>query len=86
MIKRNECLGCVDNFYNGPMGQGGRCWSAKTGKMMKRYRIYSHVRPTEPGAFTEFKRKPSCYRERGAVYYNELPNFVSLKDVVRFSK
>ena len=82
MISRDKCIGCRDNFYNGP---DGRCWSAKTGKMQTRYRIYSHVRPTEPGAFTEMRR-PSCYREKGAVYYDKLPDFVSVKDVVRFAK
>jgi hypothetical protein len=82
MIPRSACVGCRDNFYNGPMGDNGRCWHAKSGKMQTRYRIYSHVRPTEPYAFHEM-RVPSCYGERGAVFYNVLPNVVSLKNVVR---
>lgn len=84
MIPLVACVGCRDNFYNGPMGDNGRCWNAKTGKIKKRYRIYSHVRPTEPGAFTELKR-PSCYHEKGVVYYDKLPDFVSTKDVIRYS-
>lgn len=83
MIPLEKCVGCSDNFYNSARGgPDGRCWSAKSGKMRVRYRIYSHVRPTEPGAFTEMDR-PSCYRENGVVYYDKLPDFVKAKDIIR---
>lgn len=80
MIPRNECSGCHDDFYNS--GEQ-RCWSAKSGKMLTRYSIHFMTAPTEKGAFTEV-RKPSCYRQVNRnVFYNALPDFVRLEDVIR---
>ena len=80
MIARGACHGCYDDFYNKP---DSRCWSAKAGRMMTRFKLHYLQAPTEPRAFTEV-RAPSCYRTPNAfVYYDKLPDFVKLADVVR---
>ena len=84
MIKREDCRGCTDDYYNVPGNtfcKDGRCWNAKTGRMMTRYATGVWTRPTQKGAFTQV-RKPSCYHQNGTAYYNELPNFVRLDQVV----
>jgi len=80
MIPREQCYGCHDDFYN---GLESRCWSAKTGKMMTRFQLHYLQVPTAKGAFTKVRR-PSCYHQVNAnVFYNELPGFVKLSDVIR---
>lgn len=83
MIPRNACHGCYDDHYNQPGNTcvGDRCWSAKTGKMMTRYAIGIHTMPASPGAFHQV-RKPSCFKRNGTAYYNSLPDFVKLSDVI----
>lgn len=83
MIPREACHGCYDDFYNQPGHalDGKRCWSAKSGKMMTRYAIGIHTMPATPGAFQQV-RKPSCFKRNGTAYYNSLPDFVKLEDVI----
>lgn len=82
MITKEACRGCREDFYN-TRGDGQRCWSAESGKMVTRYRLGWWTRPTEPGAFTEVL-VPSCYRQPGtAAYIERLPDFVRQEDVVR---
>lgn len=83
MISREACSGCHNDFYNipGHAIDGKRCWSAKDGKMMTRYQIGTHTMPASPGAFQQV-RKPSCYHRNGSAYYNSLPDFVKLADVI----
>lgn len=84
MISRDKCQGCYDDFYNNRtnIDGGNRCWSAKTGRMVKRYAIGKWTQPTERFAFREV-RLPSCYHQQQTAYYDRLPNFVKLTDVVR---
>lgn len=88
MIPRDACHGCRDDFYNGRTNLDGsdRCWSAKTGKMMTRYRIYYMTAPTQKGAFTKV-RAPSCYHQvNNCVFYNSLPSFVKPSDLNRANR
>jgi hypothetical protein len=86
MISLEQCSGCRDDFYNGHNSLNvKRCWNAKTGRMVTRYRIGTWTRPTEPKAFTEV-RVPSCFNQTGEHFYDRLPNFVKLEDVVRRTK
>jgi hypothetical protein len=88
MIPEKRCTGCRDDFYNGRknLDGGTRCWSAKTGRMVKRYRIGHWTTPTTPGAFAEVI-VPSCYHQPGQyAYYERLPDFVLASDVVRKKK
>lgn len=85
MIKIEACSGCRDDFYNGSRGMNGRCWHAKTGHMVTRYRIGTWTTPTTPRAFAEV-RVPSCYHQQGAHFYDRLPDFVKRADVVRKQK
>ena len=83
MITREQCSGCHDDFYNGPRGQDGRCWMAKTGKMLVRYAIHFMTAPTQKGAFRKVRR-PSCYHQvSNEVFYNALPDFVKASDLRR---
>lgn len=85
MISREACRGCHDDFYNGRTNFDGsdRCWSAKTGKMMTRYRIYYMTAPTEKGAYTKV-RVPSCYHQvNNHIFHNSLPRFVKASDLNR---
>jgi hypothetical protein len=82
MISAHACAGCREDFYN-HRGDGARCWSAKDGRMMTRYRIHYLTEPTQKGAFTKV-RVPSCYRQVNRfVFYNELPDFVKASDLNR---
>ena len=83
MIKRDECRGCHDDFYNGP---DRRCWSAESGTMMVRYQIYFMTAPTQKGAYTKV-RKPSCYRQVNRnMFHNVLPDFVKASDLNRANR
>lgn len=85
MIPREKCSGCRDDFYNGRANCDGndRCWSAKTGKMVKRYRIHYMTAPTQKGAFTKVT-VPSCYHQaNGYCFYENLPSFVKPSDLNR---
>lgn len=83
MITLEQCRSCEDDFYNdkNPIGVK-RCWHAKSGEMVTRYRIGTWTQPTQPGAFTEV-RVPSCCHQKGYALYKRLPDFVKLKDVIR---
>lgn len=83
MIPLRACSGCRDSFYNGRQNIDGgtRCWSAKTGTMVTRYKIGTFVTPTTKGAFTKV-RVPSCFHQPGQyAYYSELPGFVKASDL-----
>jgi hypothetical protein len=85
VIPRDKCKGCRDDFYNCRQNLDGstRCWSAKDGKMVTRYRLHWWTAPTVPGAF-EKVRVPSCYHQPGQyAYYEQLPSCArKLKRVV----
>lgn len=84
MITREQCRGCYDDHYNiaGNSCSGDRCWHAKSGRMVTRYAIGTWTVPTQPKAFREI-RVPSCYHRDGEHYYEKLPDFVRIEDVVR---
>jgi len=83
MITRAACRGCHDDFYNGHNGPASRCWLARTGKMMTRYRIHYMTAPTQKGAYTKV-RVPSRYHQVSAyVFDNSLPSFVKASDLNR---
>lgn len=82
-IKREQCIGCHDNFYN-TRGDGLRCWLAKTGKIKTRYQLHYLQVPTAPGAYTQV-RKPSCYRQvNHCVFHDTLPSFVKTSEVTGY--
>lgn len=76
-----HCRGCRDDFYNGknPMNVQ-RCWMLKSARLVTRYRIGTWTQPTEPFAFTKMKVF-NCYNEKGAHFFEELPNFVKPSQV-----
>lgn len=74
MSKQDYCRGCRDDFYNdhNPLGVK-RCWSLKDAKVVKRWRIGTWTRPTQPGAFVEVKTL-SCHHAPGQyAHYEQLP-------------
>lgn len=85
MITLDACRGCHDDFYNQPGHalDGKRCWSAKSGEMVTRYKIGTWTQPDAKGAFTKV-RVPSCYRQPSQyAYYTSLPDFVKVSDLNR---
>ena len=85
-----KCRGCRDDFYNiDPAGSvlavGGKCWHLAKATLVTRYRIGYWTEPTVPRAFTEVE-VPNCYRQKGFAFYEKLPDFVKLSDVVRMTK
>lgn len=70
-----HCRGCEDDFYNGNNPYNVReCWSLKTAELVTRWRLGVWQQPTAPGAFTEV-RVFNCRREKGFVFYKDLPTF-----------
>lgn len=45
------CVGCRDNFYNGE--GAAECWSFKSAKVVRRWKLGWWTRPVEPSAYTE---------------------------------
>lgn len=84
MITIEQCRGCRNDFYNVPGNalSGDRCWSAKDGKIVTRYRIGIHTQPDQKGAFTKVT-VPNCYRGQGVAFYEKLPDFVKPSDLNR---
>ena len=76
--KKNHCSGCVDNFYNGNNQYGVKeCWSLKSAKLVKRYRIYWWTPMDKASKFTEVKVL-SCYHDlengHGHAYLHDIPS------------
>jgi len=83
MIPLARCSGCRNDFYNGHNDLGvKRCWSAKDGRMVKRYATGTWTLPTTKGAFREV-HVPSCYHRDGTHYTDRVPDFVKREDIVR---
>lgn len=86
MITIEQCRGCEDDFYNHKgRSSSGRCWSAASGVVRTRFRLGTWTEPAAPRAFTEME-VPSCRREKGFHFYDKLPDFVRLEDVVRTAR
>lgn len=67
------CKGCRENYYNGE--GASECWSLKTAKVVKRWRLGWWTRPDERGAFTEVVTL-NCHRAPGKYAHQEtLPPF-----------
>lgn len=66
MIDRKHCRGCHDDYYNGPNGLDGICWSRKDAKIVWRVEIsIDQCPPYDQPA----KRFPDCYHRQRYVYY-----------------
>jgi hypothetical protein len=82
MLSKSEklqyCSGCRNNFYNGnnPM-KIKECWSLKTAKLVKRFRIYWWTPMDKASNFTEVKVL-SCYNDlengHGYAYLTDIPS------------
>lgn len=69
------CRGCEDDFYNNRNPHGVKqCWSLESAELVTRWRLGVWTQPTVRGAFTEV-RVFDCRREKGFVFYKELPAF-----------
>lgn len=77
------CVGCRDDFYNhGGRGLGGgRCWNLKGAKLVTRFRIHRDAMPAHHGSFEQMKVF-ACKNGEGWFYYEKLPDFVKLEDVI----
>jgi hypothetical protein len=81
-MEKYECHGCRDDFYN---TSDRECWMFKKAKIVTRYQIGTWTTPDSKKAFREVK-VPNCYHCNGRAFYDTLPNFVRLEDVVRLKK
>ena len=71
MKSTSHCVGCRNHFYNGNNGIGVKqCFSLKTARVVKRWRIGWWTSPVAPGAFTEVKTY-DCHHEPGTAAFSE---------------
>lgn len=72
--KLKYCVGCKDNFYNSNNDMGIKeCWSLKTAKICKRYRIGWWV-PMDKKENFELVTTLSCHIETGKnLFISEIP-------------
>lgn len=74
--KLSLCSGCREDFYNGKNTIGVQeCWSLKTAKIVKRWRLGWWTTPDTPEAFREV-RTLNCHSAPGQyAHYEQLPNW-----------
>lgn len=63
-MSKAHCVDCYNDDYNHGLGGAKECWSLKSARVVKRWRINWYTRPVEPGAFREVKTL-SCYHAPG---------------------
>lgn len=80
MIDQTHCNGCRNDFYNGPNGLGGKCWSRDKATVVVRFRIHRDTMPEWKGAFTKVS-VPDCFRAPPMYFYESLPDFVKPENV-----
>jgi hypothetical protein len=83
--KLKRCRGCRNDFYNGNNKLGVReCWSLKSAKPVRRWRIGWWTTPDTPRAFEEVETL-SCHHAPGQYgSYEKLPTFAV--DPIRMKK
>ncbi len=63
--KLKLCVGCRQNFYNGNNTIGvAECWSLKSARICKRWRLGWWTDPTTKGAFVQVQTL-SCHHQTG---------------------
>ncbi len=68
-MKKQNCSGCEDNFYNGNNDLGvKKCWNFKDAKIIQRKKVGLSDRPPYNWKPQKF---PNCYRQKGYVFINE---------------
>jgi hypothetical protein len=74
MKDTSPCVGCRNNFYNGNNSLAvSQCWSLKSARLVKRWRLGWWTDPTIPGAFVQVKTY-NCHHEPGRYAFSkELP-------------
>lgn len=68
-VKKSDCVGCRDNFYNGNNSLGVKeCWSLASAKLIQRKQVPLDQRPPwdQP-----YEKRPSCYKRSGYVFVNK---------------
>lgn len=73
--KKDYCLGCDEDFYNGKNPHGIKeCWHLKDARIMDRYRIGIMTPQDRKENFTRV-RTLSCFTSTGLfAYYNGIPD------------
>lgn len=65
-IKKSDCIGCRNNFYNGNNDLGVKeCWSFNDAEIVSRKRVHYNLVP--PWRMRPVK-VPNCYHETGYAY------------------
>jgi len=68
--KLKLCRGCTDDFYNHRGAAAGPCWSLKSARKVRRWKLGWWTSPTQPAAFEEV-RTLSCHHEPGKYAFAE---------------
>lgn len=80
MNTTSHCAGCRDNFYNGFNSIGVKqCWHLAKARLVKKFRLPTNCPGNIREAYIEVK-VPSCYHERGYVFYDSIPIYAQSKE------
>ena len=78
MSKKSKalCEGCRNDFYNDKNEISVKeCWSFKSAKVCRRWKLHWWTQPTVPRAFLEVVTL-NCHHEPGQfAFYEQLPDF-----------
>ena len=65
------CIGCRNNFYNGNNNLGVKqCWSLKSARKVKRWRLGWWTTPDTPGALVQVLTY-NCHHQTGRYAFSE---------------
>ncbi len=74
-MNKTNCTGCEENFYNGnnPFGIT-ECFHLKHATITMRFAISVNA-PMDTRANYIQERRPVCFRRKGSVYLNAIPEY-----------
>jgi hypothetical protein len=81
-MKKSDCSGCEDNFYNGNNDLGVKeCFRfrGQGNRVKKRYRI-DYNTPTNIREAYQEVTCPTCYRKKGFAYMDKIPAYALTKE------
>lgn len=74
-MNKNKCLGCHNDFYNGKNDLGiKQCWSFKTAKIVKRFRLHVDTPMNQRSGYKAVK-VPNCYSMPRYIHVEKIPDY-----------
>ncbi len=75
MIEKKDCLGCIDDYYNGKNTIGvTECWMFKDAEIVSKFRLHRDSSMNNRNNYQEVQ-KPKCYREKNFVFLGQIPEY-----------